>query len=581
MYKRYIQQIAVLSLVVSHLAFAGAGIDSLPTGNKLYRYSSVSNQETFKIEIPDLKNSSMTEEHVIFKSYYLNQSLSRLELNKDINMYLDKIEREKDENKPIFKLGKDARKALKHLMLISDEINESYVRSRPDFELMEKAFEITDSINLNYKIVILPRIRIGNIFSLILGSLNSKSGERPQNFTAIDSSSEIDPVDSTFWQKPANISNRDTVASFDRSSLPDYSNTVFEYDEPKTGRGMHPGFRVKLDGVQYKIRMGKIGYASRHRDSEFRVASFSTRILYALGYNSLPIDRLDILKVKYDRRLLSEYNMRAGIPLEVGFGKKFNLVKTTINPYLSPFENIYRVVLKDGQIMSAKTFKQMLFDSKRKKVALDSDRYDVEFEKQIKELHYKHVSIEKIDDNFTSVGPWDWNSPRHIEHKELRGYALLAAWLGQYDARVDNTRMYLIKDEKNNRILMRHYISDVGSGLGSSNPFFNADADQVKKMRNEVLKVHPKDPEQVISTGFQTVTTNKTFESMNVKDAKWMLGYIDQLTESQIRNALRVSGYDQAEEDAIYLKLMLRKENIRQVIEQVYSNMNAKKIKAN
>jgi tRNA(Ser,Leu) C12 N-acetylase TAN1 len=100
-------------------------------------------------------------------------------------------------------------------------------------------------------------------------------------------------------------------------------------------------------------------------------------------------------------------------------------------------------------------------------------------------------------------------------------------------------------------------------------------------MRNEVLKVHPKDPEQVISTGFQTVTTNKTFESMNVKDAKWMLGYIDQLTESQIRNALRVSGYDQAEEDAIYLKLMLRKENIRQVIEQVYSNMNAKKIKAN
>ena len=566
----------VTTVLAPNLVLAGDPLDLLATGNHLDKYEITSSDETFQIQLPDINNELMTKDHVMFKKYYLNQLSSRVDLINEINHYIKNIEDDKKNNiktevQNKIKIGKDIRKSLSILTDCADQISQSYVLSHPDFELMEKVFEISDSINLNYQSIILPRIRLENIFRIIGGSFSSKSGERPVQFSyTTDQSAETDPDSNTFWQKPKDVSSLDLTVAFNRKELPDYSGTVFQYDQAKTGHGVHPGFKVKSDGVQYKIRLGTRGYSAKHDDAEYRVGPFATRILFALGYNSLPIDTLKILRVKYDRRLLSEYNMRAGIPVKIGLGKKFNIVDKNINKYADPFANIYKIILKDGSVIDRYDFKlKILIESKDKKAALNPELYNSEFEETISEVQYKNTSIEKINDDFTSVGPWDWNNSRHIEHKELRGYALLAAWLGQFDARVDNTRLYLIKDKKNNITLMRNYITDVGSGLGATGSVLRVSTDNVKKFKSKVLKVHPRDKDQVISKGFQVITTNKTFESMTAKDAKWMLGYIDQLSEKQIKSALEVSGFEPIEVDQIYQKLMQRKENIRQVLAKV------------
>ena len=48
-----------------------------------------------------------------------------------------------------------------------------------------------------------------------------------------------------------------------------------------------------------------------------------------------------------------------------------------------------------------------------------------------------------------------------------------------------------------------------------------------------------------------------------------MFKYIDQLTEVQIKNALTVAGFSPEEQEIVYHKLMLRKENIRQVLQKI------------
>lgn len=550
------------TFVFNASAWSQVELKNLPVGNRIDWYQAHLQSEKYHIQLVSSQNyGNGKSRNLDMKSYDLSSADHRAALSLEIKALLDIYKIQKDEDSKNesqaskdFPIAKDVKTALKYLEDMNQQLSEAFVTGKVNPQAVENIYEVSQSINLNYQDIVFPKIQLGKLFAVIFGGLyNSRLGENP--ISMIDPAVNQEPKDNTFWQKPENVAARDTgLVSFDRHDIPDYKNMVFEYTKPKTGYGTRAGFRVEHNGQEYKIRLGE----------EVRISPFETRLLYALGFNSLAIDYTSELKVKYNKRLFREFNSRKTIPLEFYAGKT-KLIQYKYNGFIDPFQYILRAVMQDGSILSGEELRKNLILSSKKKAVSSDEYYNEELESKIKEIVFEKASIEKIDDDQYSVGPWSWNDQRHIERRDIRGYGLLAAWLGQYDARVENTRLMLIKDKKD-KVIMRHVVSDVGSGLGKANPLFSISVDDVEHFREDVLTTSRKNDGQMISKKYQTYITNKAFEATNKDDAKWMYGYMKQLTEKQIKQALLVSGFNRTEANEVYRKLMLRMENIRQVL---------------
>lgn len=534
-------------------------LKNLPVGNRIDWFQpELKMHQRYMIQLVSPNNyGNGKSRNLDMQAYNLASAESRAQLSEDIKKLNEIYKIEKNENEvesqasKDFPIAKDVKVALKYLNSLNEQLSDSFVRNQADPQLVEKMYELSESINMNYKDIIFPKIQLGKLISIIFGLYNSRVGEHPISMKA----DEKDPANSSFWQKPAAVQSNDTFVGFSRSHLPDYSNVVFEYKKAKTGYGTHAGFRVEFEDQEYKIRLGQ----------EARIAPFSARILHALGFNSLAIDYAPVVRVKYDKKIFREFNARKGIPFQLAVGK-LDLLEVQMKKFIDPFKYLAKATMKNGQSMTGLELKKALIDSNRRKATLDEENYIAAVEEQIEELQFTSASIEKIEDSNVSVGPWSWDEVRHVERRDFRGYGLLAAWLGQYDARTENTRLMLVEDSNGQQVL-RHYITDVGSGLGKANPLLFSRTDDIEHFRDTVVKSGSKNDGQMISKKFQTFTTNYCFEATNAQDGKWMIQYIDQLTESQIKQALRASGFTEVEANEAYRKLMLRKENIRHILE--------------
>lgn len=551
------------ALVFSTTVFAQKELKNLPMGNRTdWFHTEAHRSQRYLIQlVSPLNYGNGKNRNLDMKNYNLASSASRAELAADIEKLNDIYKIEKDEDDKgsestatkNFPLSKDVKIALNYLSDLNDQLSNSFVKKQADPELVEKMYELSESINMNYKDIIFPKVQLGKLLSIIFGLYNSRVGENPAPMN-LNEKGIVDPQDSSFWQKPVSVAAVDTYAGFDRSELPDYSQTVFKYKKAKTGYGTHAGFRVEIGDQEYKIRLGQ----------ESRVAPFSSRILHALGFNSLQIDNVSAVRVKYSKKIFREFNMRSAIPFQFAVGN-VDLFEYKQNSFISPFKYVSKAIMKNGSTLTGEELKQALMTSKKRKATREDENYNSEVEDQIEEVVFKEASVEKIEDSKVSVGPWSWDEVRHVERRDIRGYGLLAAWLGQYDARTENTRLMLIEDNKGHRVL-RLFVTDVGSGLGKANPLFSISPDNIEKFRETVVKESAKNDGQMISKKFQTFTTNKCFEATNEQDAKWMFKYIDQLTEKQIKLALKAAGFSESESNEAYRKLMARKENIRQVL---------------
>lgn len=559
------QFLCAMCLIMGSLAssaYAQKELKDLPVGNRIDWYQpDLKVHDKYIIQLVSPANyGNGKSRNLDMNSYNLASAESRTKLTADIQKLLEiyKIEKQEDnansesEATKNFPIAKDIKVGLKYLNDLNNKLSESFVANNADPQLVEKMYEVSESISMNYKDIIFPKIQLGKLLSIIFGLYNSRVGEHP---TPINPN-ETDPVDSSFWQKPVSVQSNDTFAGFSRAQSPDYSNVVFEYKKAKTGYGTHAGFRMEHDNQEYKLRLGQ----------EARIAPFSARILHALGFNSLAIDYAPIVRVKYDKKIFREFNSRKGIPFQLAVGK-LDLLEVEMKKFIDPFKYLAKAIMKNGQSMTGLELKEALIDSGRRKATLDEENYITAVEEQIAELQFTSASIEKIDEENVSVGPWSWDEKRHVERRDIRGYGLLAAWLGQYDARTENTRLVIIEDASGKQVL-RHFVTDVGSGLGKAKPILFSRTDDIENFREEVMKSGSKNDGQMISKKFQTFTTNYAFEATNAADGKWMYKYIDQLTETQIKQALRVSGFTETEVNEAYRRLMARKENIRYILEK-------------
>ncbi len=336
---------------------------------------------------------------------------------------------------------------------------------------------------------------------------------------------------------------------------------LFEYDKPKSGYGVHAGFRAKMGKKEIKVRLG----------NEARAGSFGSRVMDALGFSVSRIDALKDgqFKMEYDRKFFTEFNSRSPIEVTV-----MGLFQYENNPQYNPFNYIYGVKMKgQTKLISSARFQKLLIAPLPKQTgenrardrnlgALeDSDSvFNKTVENEVEYIALSSVSIEILQDNEASVGSIELDSDMLRDRRELRGLGVMGEFLGLYDIRNDNTRLMI--DTSTNDVSIR--LNDLGSNLGlaSGLPFGFVTEDLNGMPWNSGLVSANGNKVTYKDKSYNTMATSKFLQEMNADDARWMGARLALLTREQFLDAFYASHFDVAETVLAASKLFNRRNQI-------------------
>jgi len=365
-----------------------------------------------------------------------------------------------------------------------------------------------------------------------------------------DKEGRVNPAVSSFWTLPKSISRADLFRGFDRKEQVRYDH-VFRYKGPKTSYGGCPGFEIKSDGVVFKVKL-----------EETRSEPFTARIFHAMGYNVDPTDHAASVKIRYDRRLLREFDLRKEIQVEVTLLGLIPVPGFRLQEKFDPLTFFRGGRLKNGDFLNVRELKKRLFKNLKAGNYFDlPGNYQADFESQIDYLETQEVNIQPKSE-MRSIGPWEFGGLGHEDLRELRGAGILAAWTGWFDARFDNTRLKV--DRSGDVRSLRHYFSDLGGGLGKSTGVLSRHCEEPNAFpwtcssTGGLSVFGGQKPPEIIH--FELIEDAPAFEKMTLGDARWMLRLMAQLTENQIRQALIAAGFEGADARLFCEKLVHRRD---------------------
>ncbi len=369
--------------------------------------------------------------------------------------------------------------------------------------------------------------------------------------------SRFDPPDSTFWRKPAAIAQADLFHCLGRAGWPDYAQVLWEYDDPKTSFGSNPGVKLKHGRIELKAKFGEV-----HSEP------FTVRVFHALGYNVEQTDYAPSLRIKYDRRLFREFHQRKELDLEFRVLAVVPVLHLALQRRYDPFQFITEAVLKDGTRLTGQELKaRLLFDPKREQPEDDPANFDPAFEAAIAHLVTREANVQVRDASAQNLGPWAFGGLGHEHLRELRGVALLAAWLGWTDTRCDNTRIKVVTTGGTTEV--KHFFSDLGGGLGKGAGLFSWQSD-APNLFDWTFTAPPRRVDQgrlaipFRIVNYRPIDRTPAFKEMTTDDARWMARMIAQLTEAQLVQGLIASGWDDAEVRLLTEKLISRRDKMIQ-----------------
>lgn len=367
-----------------------------------------------------------------------------------------------------------------------------------------------------------------------------------------DNSAE--PKPSSYWQPVANDGTVDLAAGFGRSSLNDADSEVCEYTEPKTSWGAHPGFRMLCKGEKLKFKLG----------DEIYSGPVATRLFWLMGYNVEPIDSAKQLRIRYDRRVLSEFNSRKHLEFDVRF-LFIPVYRHVITNYEDPFKFIAYGQLKDGTKIPGAELKKRLLKvipagdptkpdyPRPEKMARN---FREELERQIDFLAFVPGTVAADSDDIKSIGPWKYDQFDTANRREVRAIQILSAWVGNYNMRWENTTLAWIK-QADGRWALRHQLSDVGSGLGNTFDLRNLTNSQVAKFSPRVTTALSDG--SVKLSGFMQNTPNAALDNMSLEDAQWMLRKMARVSAKQIEQAVGATSMPPTMKKEAFTKLWNRR----------------------
>jgi len=365
--------------------------------------------------------------------------------------------------------------------------------------------------------------------------------------------SRLDPKPSSFWSRPAYIGSEDLFHGFGRTNFLMEPGTLCTYAGPKESFGRNPGFDVECDGRKLKLKFAEVS-------SE----PFAARIFEALGYHTDPTDYTPVVRVRYSRRMLQEFNSRKPLKTHFTFLGLIPLFTLQLQPYYDPFDFITTAVLTNGTRWSGASLKRNLFrDPGGLRPELQTSNFRPEIESAIDFVETVPANVQlKVG---KSIGPWDFESLDHCGRRELRGAGLLAAWLGWFDTRFDNTRLRILSRNDGTQVV--GFFSDVGGVLGETTGVLY----QRGELPNDFPWTFTRPPlaqgphrlaRPLRLQGYKPIAPTPAFAAMNIDDARWMARLIGTLREEQIKQALVAAGFDSAHVRLYLEKLVNRRDEM-------------------
>lgn len=324
--------------------------------------------------------------------------------------------------------------------------------------------------------------------------------------------SKLDPINSSFWQKPDEISKVDIHQAALGKTLNLYKNTktdlpddlVFYFDEVK-----HSATKPKIDvyslDAKKKKRKFKLKFAGEMH-SDPTVSS----LMMALGFGADVTHYVRNATLILGKKTLSDLIK----DWEVYYGRNTSREKLVVEDY----------IVKQG-------------------VNRDGENYVV----------LKETLVEMKPDEIERIGGWQPSNNGNQSLRELRGLYIIQMWLDNNDLKEFNNNRLLLKSLDQKSFEKFHIISDVGTALGSV--FREAPKlyswDMISKRSKKDLDIN-----------FRSSQRLSLRNKITFSDARWAARLIAELTRDQIKAAVRRGGWPQCVQDIYVEKLVSRRNNL-------------------
>lgn len=468
------------------------------------------------------------------------------------------LEQEHAQATPRHSLARKYRRGLQAIeRLLTKALNSTDAAQRAT--CLQNVLEIVAAIN-NDQRPLLPNVDVVTTPLAFAARLHSPVGRGHQSAANLAPGSDSDlsrrePLPSTFWQRPANIPQEDLYRGFGRTNWVRLEDKLCSYTGPKQSYGLNPGFEVECDGERIKLKFAEVS-----------AEPFAARVFAAIGYHVEPTDYASHVNVRYDRRIFREFNSRKDVTTRFTLFGLVPLYTLQLQKRFDPFDSIAWAVLKDGRHWTGRELKQQLFRDHSSPHPEDDERnFRPEIESALDYLVTVPANVQVREADVKSIGPWDFGQLDHPGRRELRGLGLLAAWLGWFDTRFDNTR--LRRTKAGSEVQLAHCITDLGGVLGETGGLLYS--------RGELPNAFPwtftraplwQGPHHLARplriNGFRPIEFTASFAEMTLDDARWMARLLAQLTQTQLLQALLAAGYDSAEARLYLEKLLSRRDRM-------------------
>lgn len=173
-------------------------------------------------------------------------------------------------------------------------------------------------------------------------------------------------------------------------------------------------------------------------------------------------------------------------------------------------------------------------------------------------LEFKGVALEPRPRNETRLGPMMMDLPVNQQRVELRSAVLAHAWIGNWDTKASNTLLRLV--ESGDQLKVRGSFSDLGVSLGVSISKFPRDlkAGLVNELSWDVLELR----EGEVRLKARMNHIPQAWRIAHWGDLVWMAKRIALITEHDITEILRASGWPEPVQTLYRYKLGSRRAQI-------------------
>ncbi len=170
---------------------------------------------------------------------------------------------------------------------------------------------------------------------------------------------------------------------------------------------------------------------------------------------------------------------------------------------------------------------------------------------------FENVRLEARPKNVDRVGDWEWENNPFLGTPELQGLKILMVLMNNWDIKDSNNEIIAPLQPAGSEL--RYIISDLGATFGKTGGFFSRTrnkpsdfikADFIKSVEGDVVEFNYDGKEQ------------KLFKDIKLADVRWIVNWLERLSDNQIKDAFRAGNYTPEQVEALSAALRRRIETL-------------------